>query len=326
MNRLLGFHGLLLLLGTLMAWTSWHRVDPSDPRARTLVLEVERDELIGLEHHWPGGLTRVEPLHSGDVHDMRLRLRPAAQPLPGEDPAYTPAPAEVVAPASHVVERGLALLSPLRAQRVYGEPDSRQIARLGFAERERHMRIETTAGPIDIEFGIETFGGDGRYIRIAGRPQVYLVDAQLARSFEGPATRLTDARLVPIELAQVETLTVRMDGRELRLHQQHAEQPTLRRFVDATDKTLVVPGGESIIMSLRGLFSRSWVDPTQVRGSAVLSIQIGMDRRPPLAIALHQAPTDDLWWLRSGAWAAELHPVAARKLLEDLRAALPLSR
>lgn len=324
MTRILAFHLLLLALGVLMALWGWRHVDPQDIKARTVVLHIDPADIRRLEHDWPGGLTRLEPQPAAVLRPFRMELLPEPPAaVPGTAPPTPPPP--LLAPPSHVVQRGLALLSPLRARRVYPAPDAAQRSRLGFEQVERRLRIETDERTLQIEFGLETFGGDGRYIRVTGQPEIYLVDARLARSFEGPPTRLSEAQLVPVALPEVRAFEVELGGRTLRLRQRHAGQARLRHFVDSDHADRRVASGETMLGHLQELYSRAYVDSGDIPAEAELRVRIDLERRPQLAVSLHHGPDSGTWWLRSGPWAAELHPVAARKLLENMRAAWPLA-
>ncbi len=325
MKRALIAHALFLLLAALAAWLSWQHVSGHDPRASRLVLNLDPANIQSVVHDWPGGITTVRFDGSGRARESHLELREKPQELPGY-PAPAPDSGAVhFGPPSAVIQRGLAVLTPLRARRSWPAPDPALQKRLGFSEQDRWMSLLTNSGRIDIEFGVETYGGDGRYIRLRGEPAIYLVDAQLARAFEGPAGRLVDARLVRVEREQILGLRLEVDGRSVAFQQLDREQPRLQRFVFTTAPEQPAPAIASALDSLHGTFSRAYVPPDDVSGERVFFLRIDRDRRNPLDVELLRAPDGQSYWLRSGRWQARLNPVAARKLAEEMRAALPPS-
>lgn len=323
MKRALIAHALFLLIGAVSAWLSWQHVSGHDPRASRLVLNLDPTTIRSVVHDWPGGITTLSFEGSGRARESRLELREKPQELPGY-PAPAPDSGAVhFGPPSAVIERGLGVLTPLRARRSWPTPDPALQKRLGFDSQDRWMSLHTDAGRMDIEFGVETYGGDGRYIRLRGESAIYLVDAQLARAFEGPVSRLVDARLVRYEREQILGLRLEVDGRRVEFTQLDRAQPRLRRFVVAGAPEQTSRAIASALDSLHGTFSRAYVSADEVSGQRVFFLQLERDRHEPLEVELIRATDEQLYWLRSGRWQARLNPVAARKLAEEMRGALP---
>ena len=311
MKQALLAHCVLFLLAALAAGWVWERGGRSADVRQIRVLRLALDDISQITHDWPGGLNRLNL----SLPPARLHMRHDNE---GEEPR------ERSVPPGHIVLRGLDLLTPLWASRRIEAPSDEQRAVLGLSAADRVMRIGTRQGQtFQLRFGKETYGGDGRYLQLDDDPDVYLVDARVARSFEGPARRLTESRLLPLEETEIQAVTVQLAGQAARRFEAKAAKPAPLYFENGHDAH-AAPGLTQLVKHLKTLFATDYQEADRSDIPALLSIHIEDHSGSHWQLELLAAGDDGQHPLIIGPWQLLLNPVAAGQLLESVHAFLPV--
>lgn len=345
-------HGLFMLAaGALAAWI-W--VDRWTPRGDApVLLQAEIDELASITFRWPQGETRVtrEGEDKARVYVVTLTRSydPAAEARvakamadpqtrlalkAGKDPKEIEAAALAAAPPAPPVTEtktfppglfpiaAIQKLTPFRARRSLGTSGPEQLAAMGLATPQRALTIVARGRELALDIGHETYGGQAYYARARGDDEVFLIDAETVRTFETTPRNMMDSRIVAVPLSDVTGLEIEFDGRRAEFVHRHKDQFRARFFAPADapeQKSEPVEGLNSTFVGLKAAEFLAVAPP----GQELAVIRFLRGSVEPHEVRVLRNADGSGYTIRSGRWIAALSETDARKILEEVRAALP---
>lgn len=344
-------HGLFMLAAAALASYVW--IDRWTPRGDLpVLLEADIDDLAGATYRWPDGITQilregqgkargyvVTLTHSFDpaadkraaeaMSDPknRMAMKTGADPEEIEKAARAAAPAGARATETLTFPPGLfsiasiQKLTPLRARRALGDMSATELKGMGLESPVRSLSVTAHGRTVVLDIGNETFGGQAWYARSQADGGVYLLDAEGVRAFETTPRAMMDSRIVTVPLSDVEGLELEMDGRMSAYLQKNKDQFRARYFVRKDDpdgkKSEAVDGLNSTFVSLKAAAFLASAPP----GKLLATIRFLRDGADPHEVRVQQNEGGG-YTIVSGRWVAPLPEADARKILEEIRAAL----
>jgi hypothetical protein len=343
-------HFLFMLAAAALASYVW--LDRWTPRGDLpVLLEADVDELQSATYRWPNGTTQVVREGKGKARTYVVTLThsfdaaadqraAAAMSDPknrlamktGTDPAQVEKTArEAEKPGPLSVETltfppglfsiaSIQKLTPLRARRGLGDMPADEIRNMGLAPSQRSLAVSARGRTLALDIGNETFGGQAFYARSQADGGVYLLDAELVRAFETTPRAMMDPRIVTVPLSDVTGLVLEMDGRKSEFVQKNKDQFRARYFVrkdDPEKKAEAVDGLNSTFVGLKAAEFLAAAPP----GKVLATIRFLRDGAEPHEVRLQQDAAGT-YTILSGRWIAPLPEADARKILEEVRAAL----
>ena len=204
------FYGLLLVVSAGLAWWAYQiPVAPQKSEAsETIDLWSAAGELNGIRFE----RQRLTVDITGEwAETKRQRLPSKAQQVVDGGPA-----AETTAPEPEVrrfrinekARNLLESLSTLQAKRNLGAVEKDRLEALGFGENQGELILRFKKNEEKILVGEKDVSGRLRYIKLANKAPVYVIDNRLMTDLEFADSRLMEANLVPFDLAEVVAFTV----------------------------------------------------------------------------------------------------------------------
>ena len=99
-------------------------------------------------------------------------------------------------------------LSTLQAKRNLGAVEKDRLEALGFGENQGELILRFKKNEEKILVGEKDVSGRPRYIKLANKAPVYVIDNRLMTDLEFADSRLMEANLVPFDLAEVVAFNV----------------------------------------------------------------------------------------------------------------------
>jgi hypothetical protein len=345
--RLIG-HAIFFVVAALLAWRAWNVEDATPDDEAPTIVDLAEDQLKSVRFTWPEGelsLLRAperEPVRWAVnlSRDEKVKEAPAA---PAGDagvsdgdagPAAPPPPPrterkESSFPAGRTPLRSVERLAPLKATRKLGAVAADKLADMGLEEPDRKLIIESTSGKSwTLEVGAATYGNRGRYVREAGKSEVYLLDAAAIRGLEGPPRRLMEARVLPVPLEEITAVQVAAGDRRAEFTQVEREQPKKRHFVAAGAGGERSEEASGMVSTLRGLRVKSYVPEERVKDLLPLAVvTVQRDEAKPVSLTLFATGDEEGkgFLVQVGRWVGELAVSRGKNALEDIQAALPVA-
>jgi len=343
-------HGLFMLAAAALASYVW--LDRWTPRGELpVLLEADVDELQTATYRWPNGTTQVlregkgkarvyviTLTHSFDAAADKRATEAMSDPKnrlamkTGADPAQIEKAArEAVAPGPLAVETltfppglfsiaSIQKLTPLRARRGLGELPAAEIKDMGLDSARRSLSVSARGRTLVLDVGNETFGGQAYYARSQADNSVYLLDAELVRVFETTPRAMMDPRIVTVPLSDVVGLVLEMDGRRSEFVQKNKDQFRARYFARKDDPEKKAEAVDGLNSTFVGLKAAEFLAVAPV-GKVLASIRFLREGAEPHEVRVQQNDAGG-YTIISGRWIAPLPEADARKILEEVRAAL----
>ncbi|MBN2360978.1 MAG: DUF4340 domain-containing protein [Deltaproteobacteria bacterium] len=345
MKQGLWFHAGLLGAAVIVAYLVWTG-KPDDKKEQPVLVALDAADVAGILYTWPEGENRVVPEGKGADRSYRVESavdvkKPASRPAtqPASAPATQPelassapaAPEPIVErersqfPAGSSVLKTLEALAPLKALRTLGKLDDERLERMGLAEPKRTLTVEAGGRSYTLELGETTYGGQGRYARLRGKPEVHLIANSTVLALEGSAVRLMEWRLVPVELEHIVAIDVRSGARAATFTQVERAQEAKRHFALATAPEERSDEATNLVAKLRALRASKYLNQEPAPGGATeaAAFAVKLDNGAPLALQVYERADGKGYQVRAGRWLAEVAEAQARELVEGATAVLP---
>jgi hypothetical protein len=350
--RAAAYHALFLVASALFAAYIW--AERATPRgALPVLLEAGIDDMDSITYRWPHGETHVarEGEDKARVYVVTLtheydpgaeKRKAAAMSDPknrlaiktGKDAREIEAEAVAAAPPEPLVKETrtfppglfsiatIQKLTPFRARRSLGDIAADELAAMGLAKPQRSLAITAGRRELKLDLGNETYGGQAYYARQPGQDEVFLIDAEIVRTFETQPRNMMDSRIVTVPMSDVTGLEIEVAGRKAEFVHRNKDQFRARFFApkDAPDaKSEAVDGLMSTFVGLKAAEFLS----REPEGDELVLIRYLRDGAPPHDVRLYKKRDESGYTIRSGRWVAEIGEADGRKILEEARAALP---
>ncbi len=343
MNRSLIVNAVFMLVALGIAYGVWTAGKPSKVDKPTLV-ELDADAITGITYTWPEGRTELTPEGEGEARSYLVQLeredrsakKTAAKPSPSEDGGVVedggaavpePKPARVRSrfPAGASVQQAVAKLAPLQALRSLGTWETERLEKMGLTAPERILEVQAGARSFVLELGAKTYGAQGHYAQLRGKPEVYLVPTALVNGFEGSQSRLMEWRLMPARPEEIVEVGLRQGTRLQRLLHIDREQPAKRHYALASAPEQKSEEAAGLVNRLRGLRASKYrsEEPAPDSISEVAGFTVQRADSPPVELTLYELADGSGYLVRSGRWLAEVNAAQASGLVEDLGGLLP---
>lgn len=343
-------HFVFLLAAAALASYVW--IDRWTPRGDLpVLLDAGIDDLVSAKYHWPNGDTQVlrEGEGKGRVYvvtvsrtydpaaearvsqalnspDNRLKFKTgSATPESVEKAARAAAPPGPLATESKTFPPGLfpiasiQKLTPLRARRAL-EVSEGELAGMGLAPAQRSLELDAGSRELALDIGNETFGGQAFYARSRKDGSVYLLDAELIRTLETTPAAMMDPRIVAVPLSDVTGLELEIDGKKSSYIQKNKDQFRARYFARAETPEKKSEAVDNLNSSFVALKAPEFL-ASAPEGQVLCTIRFLREDAPPHEVRIQQN-ADGSYTIFSGRWIAALPEADARKILEEVRAAL----
>ncbi|MCA9601489.1 MAG: DUF4340 domain-containing protein [Polyangiales bacterium] len=225
-------HLVLALVGLGLAYRAWTKKDED--------AEAGSDESVTLVDCTPARLQEIVLLDGA----KRVAL---SQKKDGGTPYFwVRTQVESTAPAdeknrvtefalSKEVNEFLKAALPFRATRSLGQLTAEQLKDTKLAEPEDHLTIACGGKKHEFDLGSEAFGSGDYYVRPKGQTTVYLVASKAVSDLMRADSALMLRELIPVEMSDIETVTVRAEGREKKLKQLNRLDKRKAEWVDAAE-------------------------------------------------------------------------------------------
>lgn len=302
--------GVLLLAACVAAWAWLH--EDTGGEGKTALFDAPAASLSRVRYTWPEGENLIEWTQTGG--ERSAWVTPAQVAEEGDATRY---------PAGATARRALDKLAPLEAKRSLGVPEGERLAAMGLSQPERVLELEAGARRLRLLIGAETYGNQGRYARLEGQSEVWLIDAALPRGLEGPAARLMETRVFPGDLGDIVRVEAEGAGRKVSATQLSGDDPRERRFVlDAQPDADTAALGEWL-GALRGLRVARYVEgPWPAGATPELTIRLELDGARAQTLVFHRSSEGDRYSVQIGTAWAELPEARGRKWSEEARTLL----
>lgn len=340
MRQGLWFHAGLLGVALIVAYLVWTG-KPDDRNEQPVVVAIDPADVVSVSYSWPEGENKLLPEGKGSDRSVLVQSavdvkKPASKP--SSAPASQPSSQPVSQPASAPAEReraqfpaggstlkALEALAPLKALRALGEVDAARLPQMGLTTPQRTLTVEAGGKSYTLDIGDTTYGGQGRYARLRGKPEVYLIANATVLGLEGPAPRLMEWRLLPAELEHIVSVDVKSGGRGGSFVQVERAQESKRHFAPATAPGERSDEATNLMGKLRALRASKYLTEPPVPGSATeaAAFAIKLDNGAPLTLQVFERTDGKGYSVRAGRWLAEVAEAQARELVEGATAALP---
>lgn len=344
-------HGLFMLAAAALASYVW--IDRWTPHGDLpVLLAAEVDELASVSYRWPNGTTVVTREGTGKarvyVVTLSRRFDPAAERRvaeamndpksrvamkTGSDPAQIEKAAIDAAPPGPLSTEtltfppglfaiaGIQKLTPLRARRGLGEISADESKAMGLDSAQRSLTVVAGSRQLTLDVGNETFGGQAYYARSQADGNVYLLDAELVRTFESTPGAMIDSRVVTVPLSDVVGLELEMDGRKSEFVQKNKDQFRARFFARKGEPDKKFDPLEGLNSTFVGLKASRFLAAAPA-GKVLATIRFLRDGAGPHEVRVQQNDDGGGYTVISGRWIAPLPEADARKILEEVRAAM----
>jgi hypothetical protein len=346
------YHALFLLGCALFAAYIW--AERATPRgALPVLLEAGIDDLDSITYRWPHGETRI--LREGEdkarvyvvtiTHEYdpaaekrkaaamsdpknRLAIKTGKDPKEIEAAAVAAAAPEPLVKETKTFPPGLfsiatiQKLTPFRARRSLGDIPADELAAMGLVSPQRSLAITAGRRELELELGNETYGGQAYYAKPPGQDEVFLVDAEIVRTFETQPRNMMDSRIVTVPLSDVVGLEIEVAGRKAEFVHRNKDQFRARFFAPRATPESKSEAVDGLMSTFVGLKASEFLEKAP-EGEEQVLIRYLRDGAPPHDVRLYKQKDQSGYTIRSGRWVADISEADGRKILEEARAALP---
>ena len=253
---------LVLGLGAFIWFYERKQPSTEERQARAKkVLRLEADKIQAVTLEWDGQRARLERPPAAEKKTAEGEAADGAE-AEGEAEDETPAPARdwrliepFAAPADRLaVDRLLESLTGLEKRRTLEAPDRKS---LGLEPPRAKAVLKTAEGETVLEIGAEIPASSAVALAVAGRPEVYVVDASIHTDVTKPPGDWRSRELFPGQRADVERVTLAGRGERLLLAKRGEAFWLESPLVDRADREKV----ERLLGDLTALRVQAFVDP-----------------------------------------------------------------
>jgi len=336
MRQGLWFHAGLLGVALIVAYLVWTG-KPDDQAEQPVVVALDPADIVSVTYHWPEGENKLLPEGKGNERSVLVQSavdakKPTSQPssAPASQPASAPASQPVEReraqfPAGSSVLKSLEAMAPLKVLRVLGDVETARLGQMGLSSPQRTLTVDAGSKSYALEIGDTTYGGQGRYARLRGKPEVYLIANATVLGLEGPAPRLMEWRLLPTELEHIVAIDVKSGSRNGAFVQVERAQESKRHFAPAATPEERSDEATNLVGKLRGLRATKYLTEAPAPGSATeaATFAVKLDNGAPVTLQVLERVDGKGYSVRAGRWLAEVAEAQARELVEGAAAALP---
>ncbi len=209
-------HGVLLLVGVLVAFQTWTRDGGtrSDERAGTVILwEEDVDDIFSVTFESPSRTflleRRVGATDAGGTGETYLWGIALPKTSPTDSVATVVAANREEFPVGDAGDELLRRLASLRALRDLGELDDDAKEEYELTEPERAMTIDISGVQKKLELGGTVFGGPHRYALDPATGRGYVISNDILRGLEGGPATLQSRELHRYDDTEVTAVNVR---------------------------------------------------------------------------------------------------------------------
>lgn len=211
-----GLYGALLALTAGLAWTGWKADDK--PVEEDVVVFTPGD-IQRVVWHDDASEATIEVVGKGKDARVWVTAGKAEGKAGDDDDSAEPQARGPIAlrrfPGN---EQALSLvqekLSPLRALRQFSGVDDAQAEQMGLTTPEATLRVEGSAGTVDLSVGAKAYGSSDTYVRKSDGA-VWLLSSKVLGPLRAADTRLMDRALIAGDALEIAQATVRGAGGEV---------------------------------------------------------------------------------------------------------------
>lgn len=276
MKRLVWGHATFFVLALCTAIWAW--LGPHGTTAEEITLwNLPLSDLQAVHYEWPDGRTELTPIPARPGSGFQVRhwakgaLPEAGAILAADGTMVSDAGAAMeqatndstttTFPAGKVALRALDHLFPLRVGPGLGQPDASRLEAMGLNPPLRSLELFGASNHLQVELGAETYGKRGRYARLSGRPEVYVLPAGAWRGLEGSALRLMEPKLLHMNVEDVLAVTLERGNQKIAWQHLQREDGAKRYFALPDLESEPLEEVASLVSMLRNLRAQSYVAP-----------------------------------------------------------------
>lgn len=329
-------HAVLLAVALAAAWWASTREEKKRGKDDVVVLaDLDAKTLSKIAYVYPKGTTDVTVKRAGDAVDLTVAVARTVEAKPKkkkkgadagvDDVDAGPEPEEreeSVFKGGRTVGKAVEALAPLTARRSLGVVDDERLATMGLKDPQRRITIEAGGKTTVVEVGEPTYGGQGRYARVAGKPDVALLESAVVSGLEGGASQLMERKVFDAPPEDVLGLVVSVGARSVKFLHVDKDQPATRRWARADDPASDVDAAASFVSTLRGLRATAYPTEAAVVDAAPLgAFEVDVVKGEDVRGTILTKPDGGATYVKIGAWIVEVSAAQGKELVEDLRAA-----
>ena len=331
-------HVLAAVACLVFAQVSAHRVEEKKGGPSSVVLlETAADSIKTLAYRWDKGSTTST--FSGAKGERRVvvavdREVPPRKEQPDtkkklSDDVDTPPPAIVdvvreqgTIPGNKAVIAAAAALEPLKTKRTLGTVDADKLLAMGLAPPLRFLDVTTASGKqLHLEIGEQSYGAQGRYVRVVGSADVHLIDQAVVNGLEGGLDALLEKRVLLAELEQIRGFGVVVGERKGSFVHVDKDQPSTRYFAAKDEPTIKREAVGKLLTTLRNVRGTGLASADVVAGAVAVRFAVDVDGTPQVITIFERADgTGHL--ARIGEYTWLLTATAGKELVDDATTAL----
>jgi hypothetical protein len=340
MRAALIVHLVALALGLALAFSALKAPDDkkADSEEQTL-LDGTLEDLERVSYSSQDGDVTLTPVDDGGERSWAVELvrEVADKPTAGEPQADAGVagdggtleaekkPRRFRFPAGRPVTRMLDKLAPFVVKRTIDDVPAERLASMGFGGDDVGTLEVTVKGrSLSFMVGGQTYGGSQRYLKDK-EGRIHLAPGAIFRGLEGTETRLSERRIVPLDVDEITQVLVAVGDKSRVFVHQDREQPKKRYFAAEEAPEEKSDEASAVVTDLRRLRARAWLLPEE----------IDLDGRELLAsftVRRHEAgelsgkvfsAKDGTALVQVGNWSAHVTEGMAKGLVDDINAALP---
>jgi len=333
----------LCVAALAFAWWSAHRVqEKQGGPSSVMLLDAASGAVTSLAYRWDKGTTTTTLSGAGALRaaivdvDRELSSKKDAKKDDKRDP-HSPdepkdTPPEVLTeppereqakvPGAKAVLTAVAALEPLKTKRTLGPVDAERLKAMGLEAPVRSLSITTKTGVLELEIGEASYGAQGRYARVKGKPDVHLIDGAIVSGLEGGIDALLEKRAVTLELDAITGFSVEGAGKAAAFVHVDKDQPSTRYFATKDDLKKKHEAAAKVMTTLRNLRGTKLApkELAEKAGAVALKFMVTADGGAETVELLERGEGEG-YLLRAHGVVMEVTTTIGRELQDDVDAA-----
>lgn len=330
-------HVLAAVCALSFAWISAHRVEEKQGGPSSVeLLDAAPDAIKTLAYRWDTGSTTSTFVGTKSARRAVVvvdREVPAKKkPTPAKkDPAEPEIPEALAEPAAReqgTIPGGKAVLTaatalePLKSKRTLGVVDEARLSAMGLAPPLRFLDITTVNGKqLHLEIGEQSYGAQGRYVRVVGDGTVHLIDHAVVNGLEGGLDSLLEKRVLLGELEQIRGFDVVVGDQKGSFLHVDKDQPSTRYFAARDQPTTKREAVGKLLTTLRNLRGTGLAGADVAVGASVTRFVVDVDGTAQ-AIEIFERADGTGHLARAGDFTWTLTATVGKELIDDATTAL----
>lgn len=358
MSRLgMWFHVAVCVGALAFAWVSAHQVaEKKGGPSSVVLLDAAAGDVTGVTYTWDKGRTETSLLGTGAARRATVKVDRELPPKKDDkkdvdkkdadkkdgdkkdadnkdaakDDAVPealvepPAREQGTVPGGKTVLSAIAALEPLKTKRSLGVVDD--VARLeamGLKAPLRRLEVKTAKSTLTLEIGEASYGAQGRYARVAGSPEVHLIDGGIVTGLEGGLDALLEKRLAPFELEGIAGFSLQRGDKSGAFVHVDKDQASVRFVATKDDPGTKKDAAGKLLSTLRNLRGAALATPeATAKAGAVVATVVLDTTTGPWPIELLERGDAEGSLLRAGGFIYDATATQAREVQDDVDAAL----